>query len=367
MNGKRTTFVYDNIDGRSNSLIKENRDGYQIEYQYEIIDSYSGPFSELTGFTINDQKYYFETDENGTVTKILDSNKNEFIRYEYDQGVVKKVYEKNDQGEWIDVTNNEQSIGNLNCIRYYGYYYDKETGWYYCGRYFDPVQDCFIDGKHIEIVFTRATPNYVSQATLNLLDSCKNNKNFGKPISYKSGWYNSLSDVEILTRLIYGENGYGNRSNERTAIAWVVANRVFSNKYPNNLKEVCIANRQFTTISGNANESLHARQPDTTTDAWNEALVNACITKVCIDYNSQAYLSDLMPKPDGITNQIGFVGLAYYKTVGKQGNGCLQISFNGKYTNMSDVTVVDVAKNIVSMQVINNISSPNTRNIFYNV
>lgn len=119
MNGKRTTFVYDNIDGRSNSLIKENRDGYQIEYQYEIIDSYSGPFSELTGFTINDQKYYFETDENGTVTKILDSNKNEFIRYEYDQGVVKKVYEKNDQGEWIDVTNNEQSIGNLNCIRYY--------------------------------------------------------------------------------------------------------------------------------------------------------------------------------------------------------------------------------------------------------
>lgn len=35
---------------------------------------------------------------------------------------------------------------NCNCIRYNSGYYDKETSWYYGGRYFDTKNNCYVDG-----------------------------------------------------------------------------------------------------------------------------------------------------------------------------------------------------------------------------
>ena len=41
-------------------------------------------------------------------------------------------------------------IGNVNPIRYRGYYYDTETGWYYLGtRYYDPQVKRFLNSDMI--------------------------------------------------------------------------------------------------------------------------------------------------------------------------------------------------------------------------
>ena len=57
------------------------------------------------------------------------------------------VYSHNAWGEILSVTDSsgneitdESHIANINPIRYRGYYYDTETGFYYCGsRYYNPV------------------------------------------------------------------------------------------------------------------------------------------------------------------------------------------------------------------------------------
>ena len=57
------------------------------------------------------------------------------------------VYSYNAWGEILSVTDSsgneitdESHIANINPIRYRGYYYDTETGFYYCGsRYYNPV------------------------------------------------------------------------------------------------------------------------------------------------------------------------------------------------------------------------------------
>ena len=52
-----------------------------------------------------------------------------------------------------DVTNNMDHIGNINPLRYRGYYYDNETGLYYLhARYYDPEVGRFLskdDGKYL--------------------------------------------------------------------------------------------------------------------------------------------------------------------------------------------------------------------------
>ena len=43
------------------------------------------------------------------------------------------------------VDTSELDIGNINPFRYRGYYYDKETGWYYLNsRYYNPFLCRFI-------------------------------------------------------------------------------------------------------------------------------------------------------------------------------------------------------------------------------
>lgn len=48
-------------------------------------------------------------------------------------------------GSGADVTNDTASIGYVNPIRYRGYYYDNETGFYYLqSRYYDPYVGRFL-------------------------------------------------------------------------------------------------------------------------------------------------------------------------------------------------------------------------------
>ena len=79
--------------------------------------------------------YYYMTNLQGDVIKILDYDKNVVANYSYDAwGRVIAVTDANG-----NAITNENHIGNTNPLRYRGYMYDTETKLYYCNsRYYDP-------------------------------------------------------------------------------------------------------------------------------------------------------------------------------------------------------------------------------------
>lgn len=67
-------------------------------------------------------------------------------------------------------TYNNDNIGNINPIRYRGYYYDVESGLYYCNfRYYNPQWGRFISPDSVDYL------DYDSVSDLNLYAYCNNN------------------------------------------------------------------------------------------------------------------------------------------------------------------------------------------------
>ena len=83
------------------------------------------------------------TNQLGDVFGITDVNGNQLVTYTYDEwGSVKRVICGRD----------EEKLANSNPIRYRGYYYDTETGYYYLqSRYYDPSICRFINSDNPEI------------------------------------------------------------------------------------------------------------------------------------------------------------------------------------------------------------------------
>ena len=81
------------------------------------------------GFDYNGTKYYYIFNVQGDVIGILNQSGAQIVSYQYDPW-----------GKVLSVDGSEAStIGQLNPIRYRGYYYDTETGFYYLqSRYYDP-------------------------------------------------------------------------------------------------------------------------------------------------------------------------------------------------------------------------------------
>ena len=93
-----------------------------------------GMFTVINGFA----KYYFYVyNAQGDVIALIDDYAERVVNYEYGAW-----------GETISITGPEASgIGVINPLRYRGYYYDTETGFYYLNsRYYDPVTQRFVNG-----------------------------------------------------------------------------------------------------------------------------------------------------------------------------------------------------------------------------
>ncbi|MBP3392524.1 MAG: RHS repeat-associated core domain-containing protein, partial [Clostridia bacterium] len=86
-------------------------------------------------------RYHYVLNLQGDVIAILDSGENIVCKYTYDAwGKILSM--KDGNGNAIVAAGH---IGNLNPLRYRGYYYDNETGLYYLrSRYYDPVVGRFI-------------------------------------------------------------------------------------------------------------------------------------------------------------------------------------------------------------------------------
>ena len=178
------TTYYNTKDG----VILSQTDGTNTMYfQY---DTNGSPI----GFIYNGIQYFYMTNQMGDVIAITDTAGTIVANYEYDAwGKVLNVYTVNeDNAEQIEVA-------NANPLRYRGYYYDTETGYYYLqSRYYDASICRFINADIFEIA--SITKNIV--AGTNLFSYCNNN-----PINYidpngtfriSVGWATVLLNAVIL-------------------------------------------------------------------------------------------------------------------------------------------------------------------------
>ena len=106
---------------------------YTLYYLYDTSGS-------VQGFIYNNNYYYYQKNLQGDVIRILDYNGNVVTEYTYDAW-----------GNVLTVTGSlAGTIGQYNPFRYRGYYYDRETGFYYLqSRYYDPTVGRFLNADGI--------------------------------------------------------------------------------------------------------------------------------------------------------------------------------------------------------------------------
>ena len=120
-NGIRTSKEVDGVTTYFNTkdgVILSQTDGTNTWYfQY---DTNGSPL----GFVLNGIQYFYITNQMGDILAITDTDGNVVGNYEYDA--------------WGKVLTADTDIAKQNPIRYRGYYYDNETGYYYLqSRYYD--------------------------------------------------------------------------------------------------------------------------------------------------------------------------------------------------------------------------------------
>ena len=116
----------------------------------------------IQGITVNNVDYVFRKNVFGDVTHIYKLNNRNLTlaaKYTYDAW-----------GKCLVENVGKETIGDVNPIRYRGYYYDKETELYYLNaRYYDPETGRFISADNTQYL----EPNTVNG--LNLYEYCASN------------------------------------------------------------------------------------------------------------------------------------------------------------------------------------------------
>lgn len=234
-------------------------------------------------------------------------------------------------------------IGEVNKIRLYSFYYDDETGYYYTyGRFYNAGTGTFVDklsgdsmtAVNCNVAQKRNTVanlgNQVTQWADYLLNG---NAQYGAPIPSGSNWYSSLSDVEVLARLIYGENPY-NRQDQK-AVMWVLLNRYYAGYYASALRGIATAPGQFSSICDGSKDT---RIPDISSSAWKYATWLACA--ICTTTVESECIS-LVNKPEGITNQKNFRALTgFINRCRNSENGYIIMATSYGNSKIMDVVIV---------------------------
>ena len=150
VNGVTTDFIY---SGDTLAGFKRGSDTLMWLY---------GADGDYLGFTLNGAEYYYVKNMQGDIVAIADENRNIVVVYTY-----------NDYGKLESTSGTlAETVGALNPIRYRGYYYDDETGFYYTDtRYYDPQTARFINADDESLII--ATP--MSLTDKNLYAYCDNN------------------------------------------------------------------------------------------------------------------------------------------------------------------------------------------------
>ena len=99
------------------------------------------------GFVYNGTQYFYVTNQLGDVLGITDDTGDAFVMYSYDE------WGNPIQTVTRDNTEEQNKIAQLNPLRYRGYYYDAETGYYYLqSRYYNPEWGRFISADSFDYI-----------------------------------------------------------------------------------------------------------------------------------------------------------------------------------------------------------------------
>ena len=97
-----------------------------------VYDESGKPFAMIDQLSVQPKTYYYVLNLQGDVVKLIDQDGAEAAAYTYDA--------------WGNILSQSGSMADVNPLRYRGYYYDVETGFYYLqSRYYDPANHRFIN------------------------------------------------------------------------------------------------------------------------------------------------------------------------------------------------------------------------------
>ena len=154
-----TTYTYTTLSGK---VMRQQWDGKTLEFVY---DDGNQPFAMIYNDGSTSTLYYYVLNAQGDVIALLNANGKLAASYDYDAWGNCTVYDSS-----AKVLTDPTSIANLNPLRYRGYYYDAETGFYYLqSRYYDFANCRFINAD------AYATTNAGSFLSCNMFAYCENN------------------------------------------------------------------------------------------------------------------------------------------------------------------------------------------------
>ena len=120
-------------------LLRESTPYYDIDFDFNEYD-------ELIGFKYNQDQYYYVRDVLKNILGIVDSTGNLVVKYSCDAWGNQQVLDANGV-----IVTDTSFIGHINPFRYKGYYYDVETGLFWCNsRYYNPEWGRWISPDSIE-------------------------------------------------------------------------------------------------------------------------------------------------------------------------------------------------------------------------
>ena len=148
-----TTYTYTTLSGK---VMRQQWGEKSLEFVY---DDGNQPFAVIYNDGSTSTLYYYVLNAQGDVAAILNSSGKLAASYDYDAWGNCTVYDSSDA-----------AIGDLNPLRYRGYYYDAETGFYYLqSRYYDFANCRFINAD------TFATTDANGFLSANMFAYCENN------------------------------------------------------------------------------------------------------------------------------------------------------------------------------------------------
>ena len=128
-NGLRTSKT---VNGVSYRYYYASGKLMRMSWGTNIIDFFYDESGLPYAMKYNGTAYYYITNLQGDVMRIVDGSQNTVTSYDYDP-----------YGKVISATG---TLANINPLRYRGYVYDQETGFYYLqSRYYDPTIGRFIN------------------------------------------------------------------------------------------------------------------------------------------------------------------------------------------------------------------------------
>ena len=127
VNGVETEFFYN-----GSTLAGQKTGNDMLVFMYD--DN-----GDAFGFKYNGTEYYYVRNAQNDITAVLDANQNIVASYVYDA--------------WGQILSSTGDMADINPLRYRGYYYDTETGYYYLNsRYYSPELCRFLNADDADVL-----------------------------------------------------------------------------------------------------------------------------------------------------------------------------------------------------------------------